>query len=621
MVNYESIYPGVQYTSASPSYYTPPSPYQTSIENLGISMDPRTANQLGALNTAINPGVKTIEVQGISAQTMESIPEQHLDEMRRLAELTGVDTTLHGPLLNASGVEQQGGFTEENRLGVEKQMESAVLRAHKLDPKGNIPVTFHSSADLPEFRPHIIRKDKQGKSERVEEGVFIIDEETGQIQPIRNEKRFLPEEGKFSGEVLEFDSNREIEKINKDNWLGRLTRLNQSVQFGENELDNLAGRRLGSNAEINYKDFSEIQKIDTSKLEPEEQKKIKAIQAGIDYGHSYLKESYRQMRDLFDKAWSTTNREGNKEEQESLRRDKETLKKFADYASGKIKQDFENDPNQIEKLKEVVDNGLRALSSIQSTPKNFKPLNEFAVEKSAQTFANVAESAYNKFGSTAPIVSIENPPGGGALSTGEDLKNLIIASRKQLTENLSKKGMSKSEASKVAERMIGATWDVGHINMMRKKGYSEKDVIEETKKIAPYVKHVHLSDNFGLDHTELPMGMGNVPLKPMIDEIKKAGFKGKEIIEAGNWWQFFAEQGGGNPFLPSIEAFDSPIYGMSQGPGWANTGVYGAYYSGHGPVNTPIHHQTYGSGFQNLPVELGGEIAGDRGRFAGSPNQ
>ena len=125
-----------------------------------------------------------------------------------------------------------------------------------------------------------------------------------------------------------------------------------------------------------------------------------------------------------------------------------------------------------------------------------------------------------------------------------------------------------------------------------------------------------------MDHTELPMGMGNVPLKPMIEKLKKAGFKGKEIIEAGNWWQYFAEHGGGNPFLPSIEAFDSPIYAMKEGPGWASAGVYGAYFSGHGPVNPPIHHNTYGAGFQTLPVELGGEIpGGERGRFAGGGGQ
>jgi len=607
-MNYESFYPG--YRTTSPSYYTPPSPYNTSIGNLGISMDPRSANQLGELNLRLNPGVKTIEIQGTFANVLESIPDQHLDEMRRLGELTGVDRTLHGPLLNASGVEQQGGFTEENRLGVEKQMESALLRAHKLDPKGNIPVTFHSSANLPSFQPHMI---KDGK--RIDEGLWIIDEESGQITQIRDEKRYLPEEGKFGGKQLPFDANRELEKRNKDTWLQQLSRTSQSVNFGENALDNL-GRTIEGRTDFGIKDIAELKKINPNTInDPEHKRKLIALQSEIDYGQTYLKESYRQIRDLFDKAWAASTKEKGNEH------DKINLKKFANYAQDIISKDFENDPNQVQQLREVVDYGLNTLSNLKETPNYFRPLSDFAIEKSAETFSNIAQTAYKKYGNTAPVITIENPPGGEALSTGEELRELVVSSRKQLTKNLQNEGMSNSEASKVASQMIGATWDVGHINMMRKKGYSEKDVIEETKKIAPFVKHVHLSDNFGLDHTELPMGMGNVPLKPMIDEIKKQGFKGKEIIEAGNWWQHFADKGGGNPFLPSIEALDSPIYAMGEGPRWSQTGAYGNYYSGHGPVNTPVHHQTYGSGFQNMPIELGGEIPGDRGRFAGAPNQ
>jgi sugar phosphate isomerase/epimerase len=610
MVNYESIYPGALYTTPTPSYYSPPSPYQTSVGNLGMALDARTANQLGDLNQKLNPGQKTVEIQGISGQTMESIPNQHLDEMKRLSDLTGVDLTLHGPLVNASGIEQQG-YTNENRLGAENQIKSAVLRAHKLNPKGNINVTFHSSAnELPSFTPHTIVDGK-----RVDEGVFIIDESTGQIIPVRDETRYLPEEGKFEGEKLKFNVDREIEKRNKDNWLSQLTRLNQSVQFGESALDDLSARRTGSPLNIDYDDFYKIQNLDINKIKNNEDKeRVKRLQAGIDYGQAYLKESYRQVRDLFDRAWETANKENNIE-------DKNKLKKYAEFASKNISKDFENDVKQLKKLRDVVDMGLRTISTINSNPKNFSKLNDFAINKSAETFANVAQSAYKEFGSTAPVISIENPPGGSALSTGKELKDLIVASRKQLEENLKKEGMTAGKAKSVAEQMIGATWDVGHINMMRKKGYSEKDVIRETKEIAPFVKHVHLSDNFGIDHTELPMGMGNVPLKPMIDEIKKKGFKGKEIIEAGNWWQFFSTQGGGNPFLPSLEGMNSPIYAMTTGPGWAYTPFMGSYYSGHGPINTPMHHQIYGAGFQNMPVELGGEIAGDQGRFAGTPNQ
>ena len=609
MASYESIYPGALYTTPSPSYYTPPSAYSTSAGNLGMALDARTANQLGDLNQKLNPGQKFAEIQGISGQTMESIPEQHLDEMKRLSKLNGVGLSLHGPLVNASGIEQQGGYTEENRLGAENQIKSAVLRSHKLDPKGNINVTFHSSANLPAFQPHIMEDGK-----RVDQGVMIIDESTGQITQIRDESRYLPEQGEFTGKQLPFDANREIEKRNKDNWLQQLTRLNQSVQFGESELDNLGARKAGSIADVRLDELHRIQNMDTSKLDEEDRKKIEKYQASIDYGQAYLKESYRQVRDLFDKAWIATENQGSSA-------DKAKLKEFAKFAEKNIKKDFEDDITQIHKLREVVDKGLRTISSIESTPQTFSTLNDFAIKKSAETYANVAQEAYKKFGNTAPIISIENPPGGEALSTGKELKSLIVASRDQLSKNLQNQGMSAGKAKNVAKQMIGATWDVGHINMMRKKGYSEKDVIKETKEIAPFVKHVHLSDNFGLDHTELPMGMGNVPLKPMIDEIKKQGFKGKEIIEAGNWWQFFSTQGGGNPFLPTLEGLNSPIYAMSEGPGWANTSYMGAYFSGHGPINTPIHHQTYGAGFQNMPVELGGEIAGDRGRFAGSPNQ
>ncbi len=615
MASDESFYEGAPSSNA----YSEPSPYQTAVGNLGVSMDPRTANQLGELNLRLNPGVKTIEVQGTFANVLESIPEQHLDEMRRISKLTGSDLTLHGPLLNASGVEMgqgQQGYQEENRVGVEKQMESALLRARKLSEDGGTPVTFHSTANLPNFEPHVMVQDEDGKSTKVKKGLMIIDETTGQVGQINDEGRYLGEDGQFTGEKLGFNSKRELDRRNKELWLNSLTRINQSVQFGESALDNL-GRRTVDQEVIGPEGISKIQKIDITDIKDESDKKrVQSLQGEIDYGHTYLKESYRGIKDLFDKAMTTSKRDDNK-------KDIDKLREFAEFTKGKISKDFENDINQLGKLREVVDTGLRTLSTIDSTPQTFRPLKEFAIEKSAETFANVAQTAYNKHGSAAPVISIENPPGGEGLSTGEDLRDLIKSSRTQLAKNLKREGMSGSEAKRVAANMIGATWDVGHINMMRKKGYTEKDLIKQTKEIAPFVKHVHLSDNFGLDHTELPMGMGNVPLKPMINEIKKAGFKGKEIVEAGNWWQHFADKGGGNPFKPSIEGLDSPIYAMAAqgGPGWANAGAYSGYFSGQGPISPQVHHSLYGAGFQNLPIELGGEVAGDRGRFSGNPNQ
>jgi hypothetical protein len=152
--------------------------------------------------------------------------------------------------------------------------------------------------------------------------------------------------------------------------------------------------------------------------------------------------------------------------------------------------------------------------------------------------------------------------------------------------------------------------------MIRKFGYSKEDVIEETKKIAPFVKHVHLSDNFGMEHTELPMGMGNVPTKEMLNLITQYNDKVKKIVETGGpWYQFFQK----TPLRETFEAFGSPVF-QGQGSYW-NTAASttGTYFGGFG-MNPDIHHSVYGAGFSSLPVELGGNLPGRGGsRLTGNP--
>jgi len=201
------------------------------------------------------------------------------------------------------------------------------------------------------------------------------------------------------------------------------------------------------------------------------------------------------------------------------------------------------------------------------------------------------------------------------LSTAEDLRDLVKKAREEFAEQAVKKlNISKSEAQKQAEKLIGVTWDVGHINMLRGRGYEEKHLIEQTKKIAPFVKHVHLSDNFGLEHTELPMGMGNVPTKKMLDLIHEYNKKVKKIVETGDWFQPFKT----TPFRETLAAFGSPTYGIDA-PYWNQIGyASGSYFAGQGATNPPIHHSIWGSGFSNLPIELGGQMAG-RSRVSGAP--
>ncbi len=604
MASYEAIYSGAD-DYLMPRYN--PMKYETGIEGLGMSTDPRTANQLGELNLKLNPGMKHVEVGAIQGAVMESIPEQHLDEIRRVSKLTGVTLSLHAPIVEASGI-GEGKWEEANRIAAEKQLESALLRAHKLDPKGNVPVTTHSSANIPELVPRY----KEDGKEKITT-LYVVDPETGKMGPIPYTKKFFPKEGEKGGEFnaeapREFNEKEEIEKINKDMWSSQLADINRHSAYGEERIEMARERILRGNLPEDY--ITKIAKgeIDLSQIkDKEDEEKIKLAQRELTHGQIYLREAYRNLKNVFDSAYISSTGE-----------DKEKLKKFANEISPMVKKGIEEDPRV---LGQVLEKGLKVLGEIKKTPETYKPLQEFAVDQAAKTFANVATSAYKKFGDTAPILNIENPPAGMGLSRAEDLKAIIEKSREKFVENMQKEGVSKSQAKQAAEKLIGATWDVGHINMLRKRGYTEEDIIKQAETIAPFVKHVHLSDNFGLDHTELPMGMGNVPMKEVMAKLGEKGFEGKKIIEAGNWWQYFAEKGGGNPFKPSIEAFDSPIYTMAQGPYWSQLGGFGAYYMGHGPINPAVHHKIYGSGFEALPLELGGEIPGTQSRFSGTPNQ
>jgi len=266
--------------------------------------------------------------------------------------------------------------------------------------------------------------------------------------------------------------------------------------------------------------------------------------------------------------------------------------------------------------KAIIDEGIKTFNKIKMPPKIFKQLDEFAKEKTTETFANIALNSYEKFGSNAPIISIENPPIGGAFARGEELKEIVEKSREKFVENAAKKGMSKSEAKEQAEKLLGVTWDVGHINMLRKYGYKKEDIIKETKKVAKFVKHVHLSDNFGFEHTELPMGMGNVPIKEIMEKLGEKGFEAKKIIEAGSWWQHFKTP----PVQETLQALGSPIYSM-KAPYWNQTsGLWQGYFGGLGQILPQMGYETFGAGFSQLPTELGGQRPGAGGaRMSGKP--
>jgi hypothetical protein len=272
--------------------------------------------------------------------------------------------------------------------------------------------------------------------------------------------------------------------------------------------------------------------------------------------------------------------------------------------------------------KNILSNALSELTKITEeggTPELFQEAGEFAADKAATTFGNLAMKSYDKYKDKAPMIAIEPVHFGMGLSKTEEVMNVVNKARETFVDQLMDgKNLSQQEAERIADEKIGVTWDLGHINMMKKYGFEDKDIIEATEKIAPMVKHIHITDNFGYADTHLAPGMGNVPIKEILEKLEQNGQYDdmRKIIESGAFVQHFKK----SPFPLSLAAFGSPIYGMKAGPGWNQIqDIQGSYSGGFGTINPSQHHAMYGAGFTTMPVELGGQMPGGESRFGGTP--
>jgi len=589
MAGNEYFYGGKTYSN-DPNYHNPLM-YGSNFSQLSSALDPRTANQIKEATETLNTGIKNLEVGNVQPDVFESIPKEHFKEMNRLAKLTGAKLSFHAPMIDPTGITEHG-WEQMNQDAAEKQLWSAIEKSQELNPGENV-VTFHaSSVPLPSAEFKI----KDGKMEKVKSMILI--DPTGKLHPIKEEERYFPtgikgeEVGKPIPTSPKFED--EIRKQNEDMWSQQLSQLNFYSQRGTSEMSNIDKLPKDTKDGKEHEEFKGREKMQ--------------MHAAFD-----LSEAYRQLKGMYELAYKSAKNSG----------DKKTINELDIYAKKilPLAGNFENirqNKDNLKRFADTIEEGVNILG--EKKPQILRPLRDFAIEKSAETTANLALRGYNEFKDKAPIIALENHPAQQSLlTTGEDLRDVIKKSHEIFIEKAKKEGMSEGEARKQAEKLIGATWDVGHINMMRRFGYDKTDILDQTKAVAPFVKKVHLSDNFGFEHTELPMGMGNVPFKEIMEKIGKEGYDVKKVIEAGNWWQHFSPGGKTNPpIIPTLRGLGTQMYGGA--PGWNQIyGTPGGYFTGYGTMLPEQHFSLYGAGFSNLPMELGGQVSGKDSRFSGTP--
>ncbi|MGK0209618.1 MAG: hypothetical protein ACI83O_000898 [Patescibacteria group bacterium] len=586
---------------------------------LSQSIDPSTANQVDAVVKAIKTGLKGVEVQllGVGGQNPDqTIPRQHFKEMRALMKLSGVKASMHGPLIEASGFGQQG-WTEFDRLRAEKKYDDAMDKAYELNPKGNTTIVFHAATSTPgeTFLPdETLKPGEKGRFKL--ESDFAVDRATGRQEAIKREGQFSPfdpeglKQGKKEGE--EDDPLERIDNINRVQWKNKLTELaqfdkaaNEIMGASPQKLERIKDAYALGGGRFQTKDGRPIELTD---IETAEYNKLRSADI-------FLSNIETSFNGAFDKAFEF----GSKEQKEKLI----TLSDTYVENRGKEGDPKTGRPAAFQPLfrQDALNKAIQELQKITQgeAPKQFVHANKFFLDKTSDTFANVAADSYKKFGDNMPTVAIENYKEGIAFNRAKDLKELIEVSREKFAKKLNEdKGINLKAAQKIAADRIGATWDVGHVHLHKQYGFADEDFVSETKEIIPVLKHLHLTDNFGYEDSHLVPGMGNVPIKEHLEALEKAGVldKVQKVVEAGGYIQQLSQKG---VHGESMSAFGSSIYGMKMDASWKDPQFFsGNYFGGLGAINPSNHHTMYGAGFSNLPAELGGQIPGGGSRFSGN---
>jgi|TARA_Y100000034_G_scaffold9386_1_gene10063 hypothetical protein len=597
------IYQG-GYSSLTPSYGNVFTGYRVAADELGMITDPRTANQIQALGQTLNQGVIPVEVGVLSPEVFDQIPKQHFKEINRMAKLAGAKTSLHAPLIEPSGIDAEGRrpWDESYRELAEKQLNDVVERAVEMDDKGGMPITIHSSG--------IPGKEYKMTSEgKKVERLIVINQETGKMAPVEEETKFYPQLEKLK-EIK--TPEKQLKVLNDSEWGHSFSPAVFSKENADKILDQVYDV---------VKDLLPAYNFDP-KFRDNLTQDQRDIFSRVSTAQEYLKESEMTANALFSKAYKY----GTEKDQENL---KKLAKNYRDASGIKYEDEIKkmSEKQQIHYYLKTKDpkNKSRAISMLLEglqdiQPNLYIPIEDFAVKKSAQTFANVAFNAFDKHKNKAPIISVENMFPGMAFSSGDEMNKLILESKKKFVEKAVGKGYSKSTAEKQADKLIGVTLDVGHLNIARKKGFKDKDLLKEVEQITKHVKHIHMTDNFGYSDSHLPPGMGNVPIKKILETLEKKGVdlkKVRKINEVGGWFEHFKT----SPYEAVLGAFGSPMTSAGQGPYWNQAiGLEQSYFGGYGQMLPNINYETFGAGFSQLPAELGGQRPGGAGgRMSGRP--
>ena len=549
------------------------------VKEVGIAM----AMGIGARNipeitSKIRAGAGNLEIQFMGAgrgsqqgETPGMFGKYHRQALRELSKANEINLTTHASvgIPGLAGQDQQGNFSDEQRKMALDEVNRAIEFAADTALGGS--VVIHTG----EFQRPISEepwaeggKKFSGFEEEPKKAVIrVVNKNTGQVltQIRKNEKVSRPVWlTNEKGEYIDYDGN----VVSRENRVPRYNSEKGTFDIVEKGWDSFVEEAKEMTEEKRRElgaDFDEERDTVTPeeaflKATTETQEKI-AKGWALYYGRD-LDKKFRRLDELNEKK---------KFLQEKLETTPESEK-------WKIKGQLKDTTTELAELKRIIDSDkemvtgqLQQAKDQERLGKNVISAKKFALERSAGGYALSGMHAWEetkKKNLEKPIfITMENifPESYGGHP--QELKKLVLESRKKMINMLKNKGKSESEAKKLAETHIKATLDVGHLNLWRKyfKGNDKefnKWLLDQTEDLAKskIIGNVHLADNFGYQDEHLAPGQGNTPIKDMVKILKKHGYKGAYTVECGSSATTDASYFHG--LMKTWEYLGSPVYSM-----------------------------------------------------------
>lgn len=501
-------------------------------------------NLVKGIQNAIDAGAKHIEITPLGRRGESrgfDTSSSDISEINRISRLSGVTFSVHAaPSLNMSGFDNNG-FSWEIRNQSIREVKSTIDFARAINAK---LVVLH-----PNSFPRPISN--------VDSGIFrdvglinyyLIEPRTEQIVAVISEQDpvFVPQQAKDT----------------RGNPLWILDRNRQPL------LDSLSGepipRLVTDNTgrvrgkQLRFSEYTQMGKKEGKSLEEITLEFLRLQRSGeANRVHSSLIEAERTLSDaqirrdrLQDTLDHYRNVDGVLSQEEKWRIEKiipDRLNALGITVPSEVKsvvllleEELQANQRVIESAKQTIARGWPQLTQIIENYREIKLLDGHGLEKLCEAISEIGEYAITQSDKNPIQIAIENLPSPQMYgSCANELLAIILGARKKLGSLLKNRGQENFECKKIAHKTIGATLDIGHLNLYRSvyKGDAfHRWMISQVKELNKEndIFNVHLSDNRGIDDSHLPLGEGNTPVKEILGVLAEDDYRGYLIVEGVN---------------------------------------------------------------------------------------